>query len=346
MSLRSVLPVVLLVASSCVTTVAPHPRALECNELCALAISKGDLQTAEDQCDLGLQFSPQYADLWTNKGIIEYSRSHFEKSKEYLIKALRLNNNQAQAYNNLGVIYLKELAYGKAHDNFQAALHVNPDYLEARLNLAISLIGLKKTEEAKKELRTLTLVNPNLSEAWAQLGRIAFEDNEFEEARPLFEHAVQLEPKYNEAWTALGNTWMELGKPCEGKDAYSTCIENDSDNAQCRNNIIIAEKKCRLQDKALEDVKGRAAGTKTPETEYTAALQAREKGLVNDEERAYKRCLKYDPKFALCHFGLFEMYKNRSDEKNATVACKNFIKFASASEFEKQIGVCQQYVRD
>ena len=106
----------------------------------------------------------------------------------------------------------------------------------------------------------------------------------------------------------------------------------------------MAEKKCKLQEKALEDVKARASGAKTPESEYSVAIQAKEKGLVNDEERAYKRCLKYDPKFSLCHYGLFELFRSRSDEKNATIACKNFLKFASEQDLKIQVSNCRQYV--
>lgn len=332
--------------TSCIATPPPHPRALECNELCALHISRGELVAAEDQCDLGIQFSPQYADLWVNKGIIAYNRGQNDKAKELFIKALRLNPDQAQAYNNLGIIYLNEQSYGKAHDNFQRALRVNPDYLEARFNLAMTFKAMKDFEKAKKELRTLLTVNPNLSSGHAQLGQIAIEEGEFEKAVEALTRATQLEPSFAAAWLALGNAYMELGKPCDGKDAYSSCIEAEENNPACRNNIIVAEKKCKLQDKALDDVKARAAGAKTPESEYTAALAARDKGLVNDEERAYKRCLKYDPKFALCHFGLFEIFKNRSDEKNATTACKNFLKYANESDFASQIATCKQYVRD
>lgn len=335
-----------VVLGACVTVQQPSVRAAEANTLCAQYITQGDLQTAEDQCDLGLQFSPAYADLWVNKGVIAYNRGQFDKAKEYLIKALRLNQEQAQAYNNLGLLYMKELAYGKAHDNFERALRVNPDYLEARYNLALSYMALKDYEKAKKELRTLVQIKPDLADSWGQLGQIALDENENEKAIEYLTKATQFDPKFVAAWLSLGNAYMEAGKPCEGKDAYSTCIETDEANPQCRNNIIIAEKKCKLQDKALDDVKGRAAGTKTPESEYAAALQAKDKGLVNDEERSYKRCLKYDPKFVQCHYGLFELYKSRSDEKNATIACKNFLKFASESEFATQVANCQQFVRD
>lgn len=335
-----------LLAAGCMSTPAPHPRALECNELCAQYIAMGNLQAAEDQCDLGIQFSPQYADLWVNKGIIAYTRGQSDKAKEHFIKALRLNQEQAQAYNNLGMLYMNEQGYGKAHDNFQRALRVNPDYLEARYNLALAFKALNQSEKAQKELRTLLHVKPDLADAWAQLGQISIEEGENESAIESLTKATQLDPKFTAAWLGLGNAFMEVGKPCEAKDTFSSCLEADDQFPQCRNNIIIAEKKCKLQDKAMDDVKARAAGTKTPEGEYSVALQAREKGLVNDEERAYNRCLKYDGKYALCHYGLFEIFKSRSDEKKATIACKNFLKFANESEFSSQVAICKQYVSD
>jgi tetratricopeptide (TPR) repeat protein len=333
-----------LIVSACSAKPAPHPRALESNELCALAYSRGQLQTAEDQCDLCLQFSPDYADCWANKGIIAYARGQDAKAKEYLITALRKNPEIAQAYNNLGLLYMKEFAYGKAHDNFERALKVNPDYLEARYNLAGAWKALKEPERAKKELRTIIQIKGDIADAWGMLGQIALDESENEKAIEYFTKATQIDARYTAAWMALGNAYLEAGFPCDGKDAYSSCIELDEQNAACRNNIIVAQKKCTLQEKALEDVKAHAAGTRTAESEYAVALQAKDKGLTNDEERAYKRCLKYDPKFVRCHWGLFEIYQGRSDEKLARVACQNVLKFGTESEFPAQLQTCQKYV--
>lgn len=342
---RSILGFALLLVA-CPPPPAPHPRALEANNICTEYISQGDLTRAEVQCDLGIQFSPQYADLWVNKGLIALKRGQKDNAKEQFIKALRLNQDQAQAYNNLGYIYLGDLQYGKAHDNFQRALKVNPDYTEARYNLSLAFRGLKQDDKAKKELRTIIEVNPSIADPYKELGMIALEEGSLESAITEFTKATQIDPQFTDAWLGLGNSYMEAGKPCDAKDSFSSCIESDGNNVMCRNNIINAEKKCKLQDKALDDVKQRAAGQKTPESEYSAALKFREQGLVNDEERAFKRCLKYDPKFVLCHFGLFELFRNRSDEKLATTACKNFLKFANESEYQSQVATCQQYVRD
>jgi Tfp pilus assembly protein PilF len=341
---RAALTAFFLTLAGCANQAGPHVRALECNELCAQYIGMGNLTAAEDQCDLGIQFSPQYADLWVNKGVIAFNRGQDDKAKEYFIKALRLNQEQAQAYNNLGMLYMKEQGYGKAHDNFQRALRVNPDYLEARYNLALAFKALNQPEKAQKELRTLLHVKPDLADAWAQLGQINLDLGDNEAAIESLTKATQLDPKFTAAWMVLGNAYMEVGKPCDAKDTFSSCLESDENFPQCRNNIILAEKKCKAQDKALDDVKARAAGSKTPEGEYSLALQARDKGNVGEEERAYKRCLKYDAKYALCHYGLFELFKNRSDEKNASTACKNFLKFASETEFSNQVATCKQYV--
>ncbi|MHB8872779.1 MAG: tetratricopeptide repeat protein, partial [Myxococcaceae bacterium] len=80
---RLLIPAVaLMVAAGCIKAPPPHPRALECNELCAQFVGAGDLTRAEVQCDLGLQFSPQYSDLWVNKGLIYLRRGNDEKAKE------------------------------------------------------------------------------------------------------------------------------------------------------------------------------------------------------------------------------------------------------------------------
>jgi Tfp pilus assembly protein PilF len=337
---------VVLAFVACSGIPPPTPRALECNELCAAYLGQNNLVAAEDQCDLGLQFSPQYSDLWVNKGIIAKTRGQVDKAKEYYIKALRYNQEQAQAYNNLGLIYQGEQSYGKANDNFQRALKVDPDYLQARFNLALNYKAIGDIEKARKELRTLIAVKPDLADGWAQLGALEAEAGNHETAIENLLKATQLDPNFTYSWLFLGNSYMETGKPCDAKDSFSSCIEVDSNFVQCRNNIIIAEKKCKLQDKALDDVKARARGEKTADSEFSLALQSKEQGLANDEERAYKRCLKYDPKYARCHFGLFEIFRGRSDEKNARVACKNVLKFGNTAELGRQMTTCTQFVGD
>lgn len=342
--MKRLLPLVAALLGACLSTPPPHPRALEANELCTLYISQGDLTRAEVQCDLGLDFSPQYADLWVNKGLIALRRGNDDKAKELFIKALRYNNEQAQAYNNLGYVYFKEKSFGKAHDNFQRALKVNPDYVEARYNLALAFKGLEQKDKAKKELRTIIAINNQIADAHAQLGQLLHEEGSLEEAVQELEAAVQLDPKFGEAWLELCNTHGDAGKHAEARDACASCIEADPGNAACRNNLPIYERKAALSDKGLQEIKDNAAGKNTPEAFFTAAQGYREKGLRNEEERQYRKCLKLDPKFALCYFGIFEVFKDERRDKDAQVACKNFLKFADHDDFKKQVATCERYL--
>jgi Flp pilus assembly protein TadD len=333
-----------LFLSACLSTPPPHPRALECNELCTNYINEGDLVHAEVQCDLGLQFSPQYADLWVNKGLIELRRGNDAKAKEHFIKALRYNQEQAQAYNNLGYVYYKDKAYGKAHDNFQRALKVNPDYTEARYNLALTFKDMGKRDMARKEFRTIIAVNAQLADPHAQMGQMAFDDGAYDEAIGHLTHAVQLDPKYADAWAALGDAYTEAGKFAEARDAYTSCIEADPNNAPCRHNVAIVGRKAQLLDPALKDVKESLAGQKTAQGEWQLAREYKTKGLENEEKRAYMRCLKYDARYAPCHFGLYEIFHGERQEKDALNACRNFLKFAEEGEFKKEFETCQRYV--
>ncbi len=342
---RFLVPAVFLgLAAGCLHATPPHPRALECNELCAQFIGSGDLIHAEVQCDLGLQFSPQYADLWVNKGLIYLRREQTDKAKEAFIKALRYNQEQAQAYNNLGYIYLKNQEYGKAHDNFQRALKVNPDYVEARYNLALSFRGLGEREKARKELRTIVAVQPDLADPHHWLGVMALEDQAFEEAVDELTKATHLDPKFADAWMSLGNAYAEAGKYTEARDAFTSCLEADPDHAQCRNNAALMNRKGALLDPSLKEVKETLTGQNTAESQFQLARNYRDKGLKNEEERAYRKCVKLDGKYAPCYYALYELYQEDRRDKDAKVACQNFLKFASREESAKEIDSCEKYV--
>lgn len=344
--LRPALPLLALLLAGCLAAPPIHPRALESNERCTTTLSEGDLTRAEVYCDLGLQFSPHYADLWVNKGLIALRRNQVSVAKEHFIKALRFNQEQAQAYNNLGVIYYREQAYGSAHDQFQRALKVNPDYTEARYNLALAFVGLKKEEKAKKELRTIIAINPNLADPHHTLCGILLAEDSLDEASESCELAVRLAPDYADAWLTLGNVRTEQGKFCEAKDAYTSCIEADARHPDCRNNAAIVARKCALVDPVVKEAKQNAVAADSAAGLYQLALQYREKGLLNEEERTYKKCLKKDERFTACHYGLFLLYREAHKDAGAQAACKNVMKFGNSEEFPGETTTCERFLAE
>lgn len=330
--------------SACISVPPVHPRALENNELCADHINHNNLTKAEVHCDLGLQFSPQYADLWVNKGLISLRRGNQGEAKEHFIKALRFNQEQAQAYNNLGFIYLKEQSYGRAHDNFQRALKVNPDYREARYNLALCFFYMKEFDKAKKEYRTLVAIAPELADPHHDLCIMAMEEGQYETAIDSCKEAVRLDPSYADAWLNLGLAYGEIGKFAEAAEAETACLEAEPDNAQCRNNLAIHKRKSALVDPTLQEIKDTQTAENSPAALYQLGQTYRSQGLKSEEERAYRRCLKLDGKFAACHFALYEIYSDERKDRDANIACKNFLKFAETDDFPDQVQTCERYL--
>lgn len=343
--LRSALALPLLLATSCVTTPPPSERALVNNELCAQELAKGDLKQAEVYCDLGLQFAPQYADLWANKGLIAMYAGDKKKSKEHFITAIRFNQEHAASYMNLGKLYLDEGANGKAHDMFQRALKVNPDYTEARYNLALTFINLKKLDQAEKELLTLLAVDPNIAQAHHDLGVVMYQLGNKEEAAGKMAKAVQLAPNLNpEWWNDLGAVEMELARYNEAVESFGSCVALKPDHAVCINNLSIAKRKAALTSSALKQFRDTQRAENSAESLFILARKYKDEGLLSDEERTYKDCLKRDGKYAPCHYGLFEIYSSSQKREHAEVACKNFLKYGSVEEFPTESETCEKFL--
>lgn len=334
----------LAASTGCISTPPPHPRALQLNELCAKSLAINDLGQAEIHCDHGLEFSPQYGDLWVNKGIIAYRAGRKDDAKEHFIKALRFNQEQAQAYNNLGNIYLEEGSYGKAHDNFQRALKVNPDYTEARYNLALTFMKRGETEKAQKELRTILTVNPSLADPHHSLGVMAYQGKKYEEAVREFSQAVQLSPDYPAAWLDLGVALMELGRYNDAAEAFGSCLHYEPNNSQCLDNFAKARGKQALVDPGLKELEKTTAAENTPPAYLELAKNLQSRGLLSEEEKAYKKCLQLDPKFAPCHFGLHELFAKNNRRKEAEIACKNFLKYGAAEDSPKEVETCEKFL--
>ncbi len=338
------LAVPLLLVLACSHAPPIHPRAVENNTICAQYLVQGDLTKAETYCDLALEFSPHYAEAWTNKGLIAFKRGNTGEAKDDLIKAIRYNQELAQAYNTLGYIYLKEGAFGRAHDNFQRALKVNPEMTEARYNLSLAYIGLKKPDEAKKELRTLIAVAPNLADPHNTLGTVLAQEHALDEAIDEFMQAIQLAPNYAEAYLNLGITDSEKGRYCEAAEAFKNCVQSDPDSIPCRNNLPVMNRKCALNDPKLRSQHTELMSAPSAAGFYQMGQVDHEKGLLAEEEKDYKKCLDQDSKYVPCHYGLFQLFKADQRTRNATNACKNVLHFGAAEDFPTEVEDCRKFL--
>ncbi len=331
---------------ACKSAAPIHPLAEEHNTMCAKYLEAGDLQKAQNRCELALEYNPDFPEPWNLLCSIEIQRGRMNKAKEFCIKAIRINNDFAEAHNNLGFIYLQEDSLGKAHDAFKSALAINPGYLDGRYNLAYTLTKLKKYREARIEYDKLTEINPNLPLPWGDLCFIDIEEGYNEEAIQRCTKAVQLNPRFANAWFLLGLANGKAGQHCEAQDAYKECIAVEENHAECRTNIAIAARYCALAAPSLQEIKETAATDGGAADYYRAGVAQKEKGLLGEADRAFRKCLRADGRFGLCHCQLAELRRQEMKGDEAKTYCKKCLNYTGPEQTSTERDMCERLVRE
>lgn len=346
-STRSALLLPLLLATGCAhnASAPPSERALINNEMCAQQIAQGDLARAEGYCDQGIEEAPKFAELWSNKGIIAMKAGDQKLAREHLLKAVRFDPKLAIAHLYLGRVYMDEHAYGKAHDSFQRALEINPDYADARYNLGLCYTNMDRLEDAEKEFHALLAADPDNAQLHHDLGLVHYRQDARAKAEKELAKAVELAPERDpDWWNDLGAVQLELGRSDLARQSFATCVNLKADHAQCLNNLSIAQRKAALSDSDLREFRDTQKAENTPESLLALAKRYKEQGLLSEEERTYKDCLKVDGKYPACHWGLFQLYSGSHKTKAAEAACKNFIKYAGVEDFPTELETCEKFL--
>src|SRR6187551_2994715 len=148
------------------TGVAPlPPRAIALNRAGAEALARGDLETADARLSLALEYSPRFVEALINQGLVELQRGNFERARQLLTRARRLNPDVAQPHHALGVLAERERRPDLASPNYYEALRVDPGFAPSRANLAHLLYNGGLYEDALVQFRRLVEVAPDVIDA-------------------------------------------------------------------------------------------------------------------------------------------------------------------------------------
>ncbi|WP_164018051.1 tetratricopeptide repeat protein [Pyxidicoccus trucidator] len=246
MRFRRSAPVLSAVSALLLVACAHDPPSPVCvlvrdhNEQCAQKLAEGDLERAETYCDLGLEFSPQSADLWANKGLIALYRGDTAKAKERLLWALQYNPDHREAQVHLGSAYLEEGAYAQARERFVQALKGDPKFVPARYALGLALVKLGRRAEARTELDAVLAADPGHVDAHHTLGILDYEEERLEGAFQHLSRVAQLTPEAPVVWMELGTVLMAQRRFSEAEVAFGHCVLLEEAHADCRKGLARA----------------------------------------------------------------------------------------------------------
>ena len=155
----------LLWLPGCTGSAPLPPQAIALNRSGAEALARGDLETADARLSLALEYSPRFVEALVNQGLVELQRGNFERARELLLRARRLNEDVAQPHHALGVLAERQARPDVASRHYYDALAVDPGFEPARANLARLLFDAGMLEEALVQYKRLAEAAPTSPEA-------------------------------------------------------------------------------------------------------------------------------------------------------------------------------------
>ena len=107
----------------------------------ANVIAGASFEAAAEQAlkDYGeaIRLRPDYAEAYSNRGIVYYDKGQFDRAIQDYDQAIRLNPELPEAYNNRSLAWYKKGQYGLATRDFDHTIKLNKNYGNAMINRAV-----------------------------------------------------------------------------------------------------------------------------------------------------------------------------------------------------------------
>jgi tetratricopeptide (TPR) repeat protein len=187
------------------------------------ALALDEIESAQTQAG-----DPE-VELWLGQAL-EYN-GRADESRAHYKRALELDPKNLEAAALLGRLFAYEGASKKALELLQPVVDQTNDYPYAWLALGLAQRDLNKPEAAVASFQKAQQYDPTLFEAYYQEGRIHNDQNQHSAAVKALQAGVDKakdnaqEHQLVDAWRRLGESYYELGRRGEAKDALERYME-------------------------------------------------------------------------------------------------------------------------
>ena len=178
----------------------PKP-ALEKYDEALKAVRSNETEKAIQLFNAAIAIYPQFAEAYSQVGILYIKKGDLDKAFEFSSKALQLDSRNFNAKLNSGIVLVNRRKWDEAEKILRQALIQKEGYAPLYMYLGISLIGLNKLDEAETELlKSVSLKSDeNVALAHKYLGALYWQKKRFTEAADELEKYVKLNPKGSDA---------------------------------------------------------------------------------------------------------------------------------------------------
>ncbi len=155
--------------SGCAAQGPLAPKAIALNDQGARSYAADDLEHAEAELALALEYNPRFTEAWVNLGLVELRLGNIERARHNFRRAIELNPDLPAPFHGMGLLEEKIGDLEHAEKSYREALKVDPGFGPARVNLGRMLFARHDYQQAREQFLRLTEVAPNVVEGWSGL---------------------------------------------------------------------------------------------------------------------------------------------------------------------------------
>lgn len=181
--------------------------------------------------DAAIALLPQFPNSYVYRALIWTDRREFDRARDDLIQALRLNSTSALIYNNLGSVYEQKAELDLAIENYGAAIRLDPAYAEAFYNRAHAFIAKQDYPAALADYDRAIALQKNFADAYGNRGSVYLIQGDAEKAIADFDEAIRLRESDPIFWTNRANAYFTLGRYNEAIGDFDRAHKIDPGNA-------------------------------------------------------------------------------------------------------------------
>jgi tetratricopeptide (TPR) repeat protein len=200
-----------------------------------IQMNKGNLLVADNYFERALRYTPRYAYLQVNLGVLKAALGQPAEAERHFREAQQDDPNNPVSY-TFFARWLKSLGRTEEARLFaERAVELSPADADAR--------ALVDDLNATRPARMPSAPVPDTPEGWLTLGQAQYQARRFEDCIRSCEHALQLRPAYAEAFNNICAAENALGNWASAADACEHALAISPDDALARNNLAFAKAK-------------------------------------------------------------------------------------------------------
>jgi tetratricopeptide (TPR) repeat protein len=171
-------------------------------------VSQNRMEEAIADYNQAISLAPNQPDPYLNRGTALEGLGRWQAAIADYTKVLGLNPKDAGAYNNRGNAKAGLGQWEAALTDYQQAIDIDAQFALARINAALAEYQLDHRQSAIRQFRNLTLRYPNFADARAALTAALWIAGQPGEAESNWVAVVGLDPRYKDLnWVSQVRRW-------------------------------------------------------------------------------------------------------------------------------------------